>query len=287
MSDELRHVTIIGVGLLGGSLGLAIKRRYPGAQVAGVGRREASLREALEAGAIDRAHLEPGEAVGQSDLVILATPVGAFQKHLLAIRDRLKPGAIVTDVGSTKAAVVRMAANALGEDGPFVGSHPMAGSELKGANHARADLFEGALCVLTPTPQTPPALVRRVEAFWRDIGMKTVRMDAAAHDKAVAVVSHLPHALAALLMGLPSEDDLKLAAGGFRDMTRLAGGDSEMWRDILMTNRKNLLAAIDRLDEQLMRLRDLLEVGDAPAIQTLLAEAQKRREQCNHNSKPH
>ena len=280
-SGRLKHVTIIGVGLLGGSAGLAIKARYKGVHVAGVGRRQASLNEALKVGAIDSGCLNAADAAGQSDLIILATPVCSFATHLQAIAPVLKPGAAVTDVGSTKAVVVRIAEEILGRGGPFVGSHPMAGSERKGPAFARADLFEGATCVLTPTASTPAKVADRVEQLWLGLGMRTVRMAPETHDRAVARVSHLPHTLAGLLMLLPRKEDLALAATGFRDMTRLAGGDVEMWRDILMTNRRAILDALDTLDESLMRVRDLLELGDAKGIEKLLAAAKNRRDAFN------
>jgi len=272
------QVTIIGVGLLGGSIGLAIKERWRNAHVAGVGRRRESLREALRLGAIDSAYLHAAEPAAASDMIILATPIGAFASHLRAIAPVLKRGAVVTDVGSTKAAVVRMARETLGKAGRFVGGHPMAGSELKGAAHAQADLFAGAPCILTPTRETPRAVLGRIERFWKALGARVIRMSPAAHDRAVAAVSHLPHALAAVLMMLPGRAELDVAAGGFADSTRLAGGDVEMWRDIFLTNRKAILSAIDAFDEDLMRLRDLVETGDANAIERFMAAAKARRE---------
>ena len=272
-----QHVTIVGVGLLGGSAALAIKACDPAVHVAGVGRRQSSLDEALAVGAIDSAHLDAA-AAADSDLVILATPVGAFEGHLRAVAPVLKAGAVVTDVGSTKAAVVRMARRVLGPQGPFVGSHPMAGSENRGPTFARADLFKGATCIVTPTKRTPPAALKRVEALWTMLGMNVRRMTPAAHDRAVARVSHLPHVLAGLLMLLPTDADLKVAATGFRDTTRLAGGEAEMWRDVLMTNRKAMLAAIDEFDESLAHLRDLLEVQDTPGVEEFLSAARRRRQ---------
>jgi len=272
-----RQVTIIGVGLLGGSAGLALKARCPRARVCGVGRRKASLDKALEVGAIDAAYLEAAEPAADSDLVILATPVGAFAVYLRAVAPVLKDSAIVTDVGSTKGAVVRIAGEILGPRGPFVGSHPMAGSEQKGPAFARADLFDGATCIVTPTPRTPPAAVRRVEAFWRMLGMRTVRMKPADHDRVLAKVSHLPHVLASLLVMLPDRKALDAAATGFRDMTRLAAGDPEVWRDVLLTNRREILRAIDRFDESLVGLRDLLELPDVVGLERFLAAARHRR----------
>ena len=278
MAKRIKHVTVIGIGLLGGSAGLALKAHDPRVKVAGVGRRQSSLDEALRVGAIDTAHMSAVEVVPKSDLVILATSVGAFEKHLRAIADCLPDGTIVTDVGSTKAGVVRSAERILGKGGSFVGSHPMAGSEAKGCSFARADLFAGATCIITPTPSTPRETVSDVDRFWRSIGMRTVRMGPSAHDRAVARVSHLPHVLASLLMILPEKSDLDVAATGFRDTTRLAGGDPEMWRDILTTNGKAILAAIDTFDEHLMHLRDLVEIADAPGIEKFLSAAKKRRD---------
>jgi len=273
-----RRVAIIGVGLLGGSAGLAIKAWRPGTVIAGAGRRRSSLDTAMATGAIDSAHLDATEAAKGADLVILATPVGAFEGHLAAIARVIQDDAVVTDVGSTKAEVVAMAEKILGSDGPFVGSHPMAGSERKGPAFARGDLFEGATCVITPTTSTRDDLVKRVEGLWQAIGMRTVRMAPDAHDRATARVSHLPHALASILMTLPEPTDLQVAATGFRDATRLAGGDPEMWRDIFLTNKQGVLDALDRLGSSLSKFRSLVETSDAGGIEQFLSEAKARRD---------
>jgi prephenate dehydrogenase len=154
----------------------------------------------------------------------------------------------------------------------------MAGSERKGPAFARTDLFTGATCIVTPTASTPPALVRRAERLWRALGAATVRMNPAAHDRAMAAVSHLPHAVAALLAMLPPRAALAIAGKGLADMTRLASGDPEVWRDIFVTNRRAMLEAIDEFDERLMALRDLMELGDADGLLRLLAAAKKRRD---------
>ncbi len=282
MSDgEFKCVTIVGVGLLGGSLGLAMKARTPSVRIFGVGRRRQALDEALACGAIDEAYLDAAEPAGRSDLVVLATPVCAFEQHLRTIAPVLADGAVVTDVGSTKDFVVRTAGGTLGKAGAFVGSHPMAGSEKKGVAHASADLFEGATCVITPIPETPPTTAERVENLWRSLGMRTLRMDPRDHDRAVAAVSHLPHAVSAVLATLPEQRYMEVAATGFRDMTRLAAGDPEMWRDILVTNREAVLEALDAMAGSLSRLRDLLDRSDAAGIERMLAEARDRREQSN------
>ena len=275
---QIKHVTVIGVGLLGGSAALAIKAHDPSVRVAGVGRRKVSLDAALEVGAIDTAHFDPAECVGESDLVILATPVGAFEKHLRAAAPALRADALVTDVGSTKVCVARLAGRILGPGGPFVGSHPMAGSEQKGVRFSRADLFAGATCIITPTGATRGDVADAIEAFWESLGMRVVRRSPAAHDRAVARISHLPHMLAGLMMLLPGKNDLDVSASGFRDVTRLASGDPEMWRDILLTNRSAVLAALDRFCEDTAVLRELIDGGDGAAIERFLTRAKKRRD---------
>ncbi|KPK85733.1 MAG: hypothetical protein AMJ81_02880 [Phycisphaerae bacterium SM23_33] len=272
-------ITVVGVGLLGGSVGLAVKAADERTRVVGVGRRESSLGRALASGAVDETTLETAAGVAGADLVVLATPLGAYEDHLLAMKDALPRRAVVTDVGSTKGLVVRVAESVLGRGGPFVGSHPMAGGENRGVEFARADLFLNAPCIVTPTPHTPPGHVRKVERFWKMLGGVAIRLSPSAHDRAVAKVSHLPHVLAALIVALQGRSGQGLIGSGFLDTTRVASGNAAMWREILMTNRKAVLAAVDAADEQLMRLRDLLEVGDGPGIERFLAQAKRRRDE--------
>ena len=269
---------MVGVGLLGGSLGLAVKAVDETVRVVGVGRRRSSLAKALACGAIDRATLDAAEGVEGSELVVLATPLGVYEEHLLAMAESLSPKAAVTDVGSTKSIVVRLAEDVLGRGGAFVGSHPMAGGERRGVEFARADLFVGAACIVTPTRHTPDKHLRRVEGLWRALGGLTTRMSPAQHDRAVAQVSHLPHVLAALIVTGQRTGDLHLAGKGFLDTTRIASGEPAMWREILLTNRKAVLAAIDATDEHLAHLRDLLELGDATGIERFLTRAKQRRD---------
>lgn len=272
------HITIIGVGLLGGSIGLALREIQPQATIAGVGRRESSLAQAREIGAIDIATTDATEVVGDSDLVILCTPVGAFAEYLARIEPHLKDRAVVTDVGSTKASVVAIANDIIGP-ARFLGSHPMAGMEKKGPQYATAELYRGALCVLTPTAATPPALLAKVMQFWESLGMTTLEMSPESHDRAVAAVSHVPHLLSSLLMNLPSTNDLPVAATGLRDMTRLAAGDPEMWRDIAMSNREPILTAITQLEENLRVLYDMIDRSDATGIEQILVTAKRRRDE--------
>ncbi len=269
-------ITIIGVGLLGGSLGLALRAAGFTGKLVGVGRRQESLDEALRFRCIDEATCDLAEGVSRADMVVLATPVGAYKRLCRTIAPALPDGAVVTDVGSTKKQVVAVAETVLGPE-RFVGSHPMAGMENKGVAFARADLFEGARCILTPTDATPAGLADRIETLWQTVGMKTLRMTPDAHDRAVARVSHLPQILASLLMGLPADSDLAVAASGFRDCTRLAGGDPEMWRDILLTNPEPIAETIDAMKAELDKLAALMAAGDASGLESLFTAARDRR----------
>lgn len=273
-----QRVVVVGVGLIGGSIGLALKARCPGVHVAGVGRRQGSLDEARAAGAIDSAHLDAAEGAAGADLAVLCTPVCAYRTHLEAIKDVLADGGLITDAGSTKAAVVAEAEDILGRAGRFVGAHPMAGSERKGVAYASADLFEGAMCILTPGQHVPADAIEACRAFWEAIGMATRIRGPVEHDQALARVSHLPHVVSALLMLVPDPADLPLAASGLRDTTRLASGDPEMWRDILLTNREAMLAATEAFGEQLSSFKRLLTTARPEELEAFLAAAKHRRD---------
>ncbi len=278
-AKRIEKVTVVGVGLLGGSIGLAAKAADERIRVVGVGRRMSSLQRALDAGAVDEATLDTAAGVAAADVVVLAAPMAVYARRLQAAAPHLRRGAMVTDVGSTKRLVVGISEKILGLGGPFVGSHPMAGGERQGPDYARADLFVGATCIVTPTSKTPAALTRRAERFWEMLGGVTARMSPAAHDRAVARVSHLPHLLASLMVRLQRVADLPLAGTGWLDTTRVASGSPAMWREIIMTNRRAVLSALDAADEGIMRLRDLVEAGDAEAIERYLAAAKNRRDQ--------
>jgi prephenate dehydrogenase len=272
-----RKTAIIGTGLLGGSLGLVIRKLCPDAEVVGVNRSEAGRRAAKRGGCVTATSGSIETAVAGADLVVLATPVCAFESIFQILASALSPGALVTDVGSTKRDVVRLGEAILGRGGPFVGSHPMAGRERKGAAFADIDLFAGAPCLLTPTKATPPELLRRAKALWEAVGMRPMEFAPAEHDCVVARISHLPHLLSSLLMALPSDDDLPASSSGFRDMTRLAGGDPEMWRDIMLTNRDAILKTIDRFAGRMDKLRAIIEAGNPSTIERFLAKEQQRR----------
>jgi prephenate dehydrogenase len=255
---QFRHLSILGVGLLGGSIGLAAKRLFGPIRVSGYGHRQASLDQAVKLGAIDEGSTDVRAAVQGADLTILCTPVGTFESLLRLIAPGLDSGAIVTDVGSTKSSVVTQAEATLPAGVHFVGSHPMAGSERRGVEFSRADLFNNASCILTPTDRTDAEALRRVDQFWRDLGMRTVRLSPQDHDRQLAEVSHLPHALASALVAIQDEAALKVAGKGFWDTTRIASGDAGLWRDIFLDNRANLQSSLKKLRNEIDRLMSLL-----------------------------
>jgi prephenate dehydrogenase len=272
------RLSIIGVGLLGGSIGLAVKASAMGCRVVGYGHRATTMAKALEVGAIDEAAASIGEAVQGADLVVLCTPVGLFEQNLKDIAALLERGAIVTDVGSTKRSVVRLAQTLLPQHVRFVGSHPMAGSEKRGVEFARTDLFQGARCITTPTDQTDPAALESVEKFWQTLGMRVTRLSPEDHDRLICDVSHLPHAVAAALVAMQDDAALPLAGKGFLDAARIAGGDGGLWRDIFLDNRDHLRASASRLRQTLDELLGLLEPGREEALRTWLDDAATRRE---------
>lgn len=272
-----KRLSVLGVGLLGGSLGLAVKSALSGCRVAGYAHRPATLEAALEGKAIDEGYADPAAAVQDADLVVLCTPVGLLPEMLERIAPHLAPTAVVTDVGSTKGSIVRHAE----ENYPrvrFVGSHPMAGSERRGVQHAQSDLFMNAVCITTPTRRTNPDALEQVEAFWRRLGMRLRRLSPEDHDRAVGDVSHLPHAVAAALVTLQDESSLALAGKGFSDATRIAGGDGGLWRDIFLDNRSNLVDAIRRLKGTLEEFEALLHEDRAEALRAWLDRAAAKRD---------
>lgn len=272
-----RQVTIVGLGLIGGSLGLALRRRRVARRVVGVARRAATVAQARRAGAVDRGFVELAPAVAEADLVVIATPPSTVVPLARQVAEATTQALILTDAASTKAGIVRGWQRALPARIAAVGSHPMAGSERSGIGAAAADLFDGTLCVLTPTPQTPARAVRAVGALWRAVGMRTMAMTPERHDAVVAMVSHLPHLAAASLVAAAAPDELKVAAAGFADTTRVALGDPSLWQDICLSNREAVLDALGRFERALIHLRQAIAYRDAPELYDFLAAAQRRR----------
>ena len=283
---RFRKITIIGVGLLGGSIGLAVKRRrlVPRGGIAGFVRRKASIKDCEKAGAVDFATTDLPAAVWGADLVILCTPLSRMRPLVEQMLPALKRGVIVTDVGSAKAGVVRELESIVARSGGhFIGSHPIAGSEKTGVVAARADLFENAVCVVTPTKKSSAAAVRKVEQFWKAIGSRVLRLTPELHDALVSRSSHLPHLVAAALASHvlnPAHPKLQalLCASGFRDATRVASGSPEMWRDIALANRKNIGKSLDAFIADLKKFRRTLAKADVNDIARFFKTARKRRD---------
>lgn len=277
-------ITLVGVGLLGGSLGLAIRRRNLAKEIAGYVRREASLQDCERAGVTDFATTDLLAAVSGADLIVLCTPLAQMKPLVRHMLPALKQGAIVTDVGSVKASVVKDVEALIHKAGAqFVGSHPMAGGEKQGVLAARADLFDNAVCVVTPTRKTNAAALRKVETLWKDVGARLLRTTPDEHDAFVSRSSHLPHLMAATLANLVLDPKLpkeqaKLCATGFRDTTRVASGSPEMWRDIALTNRKHIARALDGFVADLGKFRAALQRGDGKAIAKYFETAKQRRD---------
>ena len=281
---QFSKISIIGVGLLGGSIGLAVRRRKLARETAGYVRRAASLKDCERAGAVDYATTDLLAAVSNSDLIILCTPLAQMRTLTEQFLPALKRGAIVTDVGSVKAEVVRELDSLLKKSGAhFVGSHPMAGGEKMGVLAAKADLFAKAVCVVTPSKNSNKAAVGKVEKFWKALGARTVRLGAAEHDLAVSRSSHLPHVVAATLAGLvlspkQPKSQAGLCATGFRDTTRVASGSPEMWRDIVLANRKNVSQSVDAFVAELKQFQAALRKSDGKAVENFFAVAKEQRD---------
>jgi prephenate dehydrogenase len=260
--SDFRRIAIIGVGVIGGSLGLAIKNRFRNVRVVGVDRRDI-LRKALKKGAIDESSTDLRAAVSGSDLVLLATPVSVILKDLPKVAKFSSTRTIVTDVGSVKRDIVR-AGIRLFPEGNFIGGHPMAGVELSGVEAAHPLLFENALYVLTPSKKTPPATLRRLADFLKDLGARVVLLDAKTHDEVASAVSHLPQLTAVALTNVAGREHpsgrrhLSLAAGGFRDLTRIASSRPEIWKDILSMNSDQIVKSLGLLIRELGKYRSLL-----------------------------
>jgi prephenate dehydrogenase len=273
------RVAIVGVGLIGGSLALAARRAGLIGQVVGVGRGEANLRLAIERGMIDRAELTPA-AIGPVDLVVVAAPVGTTAALFAELAPHLAPGTVVSDVGSVKETIVAAAEAALPAGCPFVGAHPIAGSEESGAAAADADLFRGARCVLTPTQRTLAEAEAQIEALWRGVGAEVVKMAPAEHDRALAWTSHLVHALAYTLAHAIEATDPGLfafAGPSLRDATRVAASRPELWSEIFLANAGAVIASIETFSADLEHLRRAVAERDEAEILRLLRVAAAAR----------
>ena len=278
----VEKLAIVGTGLIGGSFALALKQAGAVGEVLGMGRNPASLDRALERGLID--HVADWAAAGQADCILLAMPVGDTGSVLSALLPHLKPGAIITDAGSTKGNVIAAARAVLkARFSDFVPGHPIAGSEQSGPLAARADLYEAKKVVLTPEPDTRADALATVQALWQAAGAQVETLDATLHDRIFAAVSHLPHLAAFALVDelacrADSDAFFRFAASGFRDFTRIAGSSPEMWRDIAMANQSALLTEIDAYLGALQTMRKAVAEKDAGALLDMFLRARAARE---------
>jgi len=278
----IRRLSLVGLGLLGGSVAKAARGLRLADEIVAVGRDRERLEPALRDGMVDRVTTDLADGVAGADFCLLATPVATLAALLPAVWAALPADAVLTDVGSTKAAIVR-AAERLGETRPlaFVGSHPMAGSEQAGYRVSRPDLFRGATVILTPTERTDSHAVKRVGAFWEALGGRLVTLDPLTHDRATAAISHLPHLVADALVDAVVRMDprfFEVAGRGFKDTTRIAASDARVWREIFQENRAGLAEALTAFRAALDHLEGLLATGDVPAIEGALDRIRRVRE---------
>ena len=281
---RIEKLVIVGIGLIGGSFALALKEAGRVGRVVGVGRNAGNIARALELKIIDAAGGFDAATFGDADLVLLAVPVGQMEAVMRSAAPLLGPKTVVTDAGSTKQDVVELARRELKKSlERFVPGHPIAGTEQSGADAAFAGLYRGRRVVLTPLEGSQPGALSLVRSAWSDCGAEVFELQPEEHDEVFAAVSHLPHVLAyALVDHVTRHENAKrlfsYAAGGFRDFTRIASSHPEMWRDICLANRKALLAEIDRYEDELERVRGMLERGDAKALEALFAGARDARD---------
>ena len=273
-------VAVFGPGLMGGSLLMALRQRVPKIKLGVWARREEAVRELESLRLVDFGGVDAAQIAAQADLIVLCLPVDRLSEIAATVQSSLRSHAVVTDVGSVKRSVVAELEECFAKNGNFVGSHPMCGSEETGMGAARADLYENALCVVTPTPRSRLEAVAAVEELWKSVGARVLSMDPAEHDRAAALVSHVPHLVAALLVeivGRGKPEFRALCAGGFRDTTRIASGSPDLWTGILCSNRAEVGAALGKLEEMLSGARTALEKNDASALRTLLEGAARHR----------
>lgn len=266
-------VAIIGVGLIGGSIGLALKKKALAGKITGIGHRQKSIDQALRVGAIDAGYLELDRIKG-ADLIILAAPVKEIIDILPKLKNLITKDCLIIDAGSTKSEIIKTAEK---YQLRFIGGHPLAGMEKKGPENAREDLFKSSLCLLVVPKKYNPQDLSRVKKFWEALGARTLVLNSARHDRILAFTSHLPHAVVFSLLDCLKSDYLKFGAGGLKDTTRIGLSDSLLWKDIFLTNRQELLGAINAFEKSLQRLKFLIKNNDDGALRTYLENARDKR----------
>lgn len=284
MEPYFKKLTIIGVGLIGGSLAMVLRKRGMAGEIVGVGRSISNLELAVKLDVIDKFTTDPAAGVMDADLVVIATPVASIAGIVKSIAPYLKEGAIVTDVGSVKGAIVKEAEKVIHSGIHFVGGHPIAGTEESGVGAAFPTLFEKHKCILTPTAKTDKGALEKIRKVWEATGSEVILMDAEKHDSILAAVSHLPHVIAYSLVNTVDdvkefeESILNYSAGGFRDFTRIASSSPEMWRDICLLNREAIINMIDRFERELSSLKRSIKTLDDKSLLAAFKKAKDARD---------
>jgi prephenate dehydrogenase len=271
-------VAIVGVGLIGGSVGLALRQRDLAKNIVGIGRRQVSLRIARQSGAVDHTTIDLNKGVADAELVIVCSPVGQIVEHVRQAAQHCPERALLTDVGSVKKAIVEPLDTGLARGCRFLGGHPIAGSEKAGPANASAELFEGRVAVLTPTKNTRAEDYDTLETFWQSLGSVVVKMTPEEHDQALAITSHLPHLAAAVMAATVPEKLFRFCGSGMLDTSRVAAGDPELWRQILSMNRDEVLTALEQYGTKLAALHAALRDNNQDELARLLALAKKNRD---------
>jgi prephenate dehydrogenase len=280
---HFNNVTIIGVGLIGGSLAKAMKAAGLAGRITGTGRSKESLERALKLGVIDDIKEDRAQAVNNADLVVLASPVGSFEQIVREIGPRMKSGAILTDVGSVKGDLVRRMEKLLPSGMSYVPGHPIAGKEKYGVSEATESLFRGAKCILTPTKKTDATSLESVRSLWAAAGAQVLLMDADTHDRVFAAVSHVPHVAAYAMvntvasLNTGTENYIDFSGAGFKDFTRIAASSPGIWKDICLMNRANIMEIIERYEASLSEIKKAVNTGDGAAMEKLFRNASDAR----------
>jgi cyclohexadieny/prephenate dehydrogenase len=284
MSVHFRKLALIGIGLIGSSIALAARRQGLAEVISIATRKQETLDEARELGLGDIYTLDAAEAVRGADLVILCTPVGAYESVIKAIAPALEPGAIVSDVGSVKGHVVKTLAPYIPAGVHLIPGHPIAGTEYSGPSAGFAELFSGRWCVLTPGQEVDAAQTEKLAAFWRAMGSQVELMEPEHHDMVLAITSHIPHLVAYNIVGTVADleaatqsEVIKFSASGFRDFTRIAASDPVMWRDVFLTNRDAVLEMLGRFSEDLSVLQRAVRTGDGPGLEAMFTRTREIR----------
>ncbi|MCA9006140.1 MAG: prephenate dehydrogenase [Planctomycetaceae bacterium] len=279
-----KTIGVIGVGLLGGSIAAAARQRNLAETILGAGRNPSRMRAAQQAGLLDRGTTNIAETAAQSDLVIVCTPVNQIVQFIQTVAQNSRPGTIITDVGSTKQKIFKQLKGTLPAGVTFVASHPLAGSEKSGFEFSDQNLFQDRPCVITPEESVPAEAVSRVRQFWEALGMHVLQTTPEQHDLILAETSHLPHVVASALAATLAAENTRYTSTGFRDTTRIAGGDPALWIEILLSNRDAIVTSLDKYAQSLQQFRDAIQNNDEKHLRQLLEDGKKKHDSLNSAS---